>query len=246
VEVQVAAVNPVQSKSATEAPTVGFRRSAHTPACQTATTLVYLARHGETASNVLRRYAGYSAEPLTERGQSQASGLAAELALAGIREIWTSEVVRARETAEVIGRILSVPTVSDSRLNEMRLGPWEGLTESEVAQRFPNEHALWCALPERLALAGRETLSTVAARVNAAVDSASRRPHPVLLVTHVAPIRVAVLSALRLPFSLYKQVRVGNGNTVMVQRDAGDVRRLGAARSLQFELASAQTDSSLA
>src|SRR6266568_1455135 len=55
---------------------------------------VYLARHGQTESNVLRRYAGYRAEPLTEVGRGQMIDLAARLGLRGIAEIWTSEVAR--------------------------------------------------------------------------------------------------------------------------------------------------------
>src|SRR3989454_10942168 len=63
---------------------------------------VYVARHGQTESNLLRRYAGYSSEPLTKTGRSQMAGLAAQLALCGIAEIWTSAMTRARESAHLV------------------------------------------------------------------------------------------------------------------------------------------------
>jgi len=94
--------------------------------------VAYLARHGQTESNVLKRYAGYSSESLTDLGRSQMSQLAARVGLLGITEIWTSEVQRTRESAGLIGAVLDLPVRQDARLNEMRMGPWEGLTEQEV------------------------------------------------------------------------------------------------------------------
>ncbi|HYT05335.1 MAG TPA: histidine phosphatase family protein [Gemmatimonadales bacterium] len=209
---------------------------------------VYLARHGQTESNLLRRYAGYSSEPLTETGRSQMGGLAAQLSLCGIAEIWTSAVTRARASAHVVSQMLSVPVRVDSRLNELRMGPWEGLTEAQVAHRFPDAYALWCTLPDRLALDGRETLGAVAARVTAAMRDAASRPRPVLLMTHVAPLRVAVLHSLGLPLRLYKRVHVSNGDCVRVDRARCEIYRLGEDRSLRHRrnLALARPERSVA
>jgi broad specificity phosphatase PhoE len=207
---------------------------------------VYLARHGQTTSNVQGRYAGYSREPITDAGRAQMGVLAARLARCGLREIWTSEVPRAQESADVVGRMLGTPIRTDARLNEMRLGPWEGLTEAEVARQFPSAHALWCALPDRLVLDGRETLAAVATRIGAAVDDAAQQPHPVLLVSHVAPIRVAVLTALRLSLSYYKRLHMGNGDGVVIDGSRAEARRLGEDRSLQHEIPRSGLDSSIA
>lgn len=209
-------------------------------------TLAYLARHGQTESNVLRRYGGYSSESLTDAGRAEMRGLAARLGASGIAEIRTSEVTRARESADIIGRVLRVPVRVDGRLNEMRLGPWEGLTEDEVAARFPEAYTVWHTAPDRLTMDGRETLDELAARVAPAVRDAAQRPAPVLLMTHVAPIRVAVLSALGLALALYKYVRVYNGACVTIHGVQADVHRLGEARSLREELSLAVPDSSVA
>src|ERR1041385_8824909 len=207
-------------------------------------TLVYLARHGKTESNVLRRYAGYSAEPITDVGRGQMSGLAARLGRCGIGEIWTSEVPRARESAELVGRVLGVLVRADERLNEMRLGPCEGMTESEVACEYPSAWALWCTLPDRLTLEGRGPVGALSARVTAAVRDAGHMRRPVLLMSHVAPIRVAVLAVLGLPLSQYKRLHLWNGDAVVVDRGNAEALRLGGDRSLQHEIPLSARESS--
>lgn len=197
---------------------------------------MYLARHGQTESNVQGRYAGFSDESITDAGRAQMNVLASRLAACGVAEIWTSEVPRARDSADVVARVLGAPIRADARLNEMRLGPWEGLTEAEVARAFPSAHALWCVLPDQLVLEGRETLDEVAVRVSSAVSDAAQQKHPILLISHVAPIRVAVLTTLGLPLSQYKRLSMGNGDGVVIDRVKAEARRVGEDRSLHDEI----------
>lgn len=207
---------------------------------------VYLARHGETESNRQRRYAGYANEPLNSAGRAQMGALAARLGPHGIGEIWTSEVARARESAELVAAILSVPIRTEPRLNEIRMGPWEGLTEVEVAQRFPNEHALWSTLPDRLEIPGRETLATVASRVVGAVTEAGRQSKRILVVSHVAPIRVAILTALGVSLSNYKRLHVANGDAMLVDFAKRHVVRVDGAGRMSPDRPMFGTESSLA
>ena len=200
------------------------------------TTVTYLARHGETSSNVVGRYAGESDEPLTPLGRSQVRGLAAQLAQCGIGQIWTSQVARASESAHILAEALGVDVRLDPRLNEMQMGPWEGLTEEEVAAQYAEEYRTWLGSPDRLSLAGRETLDMVAARVMEAVREAAAGPCAVLLVTHVAPMRVAALRTLDVPLSRYKRLQVRNAECLAVHTAVREVRRLGATRSLRHEI----------
>ncbi len=199
-----------------------------------------MARHGQTESNLLSRYAGFSSEPITRVGRAQMMDLATRLELCGIAEIWTSDVARAQESADLVGQVFRVPVRADPRLNEMRLGPWEGLTEVEVAATFPAEYALWCAAPDQVELKGRETLTALADRVANVVLEAARQCRPVLLMTHVAPIRVAVLTTLGVPLRYYRRMEVRNGECVIVDRDTLDVSRLVEARSLRSDLPGSQ------
>lgn len=188
---------------------------------------VYVARHGETQSNVERRYAGAGAEPLTPAGRAQAVGLAERLGGVGIQEIRTSEIARAFETAHIVSGRLGVPVVSDARLNEMRMGPWEGLTECEVEARDGEAYRTWLSDPDRLALPGRETLAELAARVVPAVRESAASGRRVLLISHVAPIRVAALSVLKVPLSAYKRVSVRNVDCLRFDVEAAVAEHVG-------------------
>ena len=206
---------------------------------QEAVVVTFLVRHGQTESNLATRYAGRSPEPLTATGRMQIEALARRLGSCGIAEIWSSEVVRARESADIIGGALGLPVQVDARLNEIAMGPWEGLSEGEVAEQFPAAYALWQIRPDCVRIGGRETLEQVAARVMASIVEAAQRPCSVLLVTHVAPMRVAILRVLGLPLSGYKGVAVGNGDCVSVDWASAEVHRLGESRSMRAELRTA-------
>ena len=196
----------------------------------------YLARHGETESNRARRYAGRASDPLTAEGRRQILNLARSLADANIASIWTSPIVRAAESAGLISQELGIPLQEDSRLAEMYLGPWEGLTETEVARSFPAEYLLWNTTPSRLEMNGRETLDVLASRVMTAVDDACRRERPVLLMTHVAPVRVAALRVLDLDLDLYKSLDVPNAACLMVDRLSAEIYRVPGLKPVRSEL----------
>ena len=174
--------------------------------------VAYVIRHGQTDSNVAQLYAGRSPEHLNKTGLDEVLTLSHGLAACGFEAIWTSSIERARETAAIIGTHLDLSVCVDHRLDEMRLGVWEGLTEEDTARRFPVAHRVWLSEPDQLRLEGRETLAQLTERVMSAVRDAANSGKRLLLVTHVAPIRVAVLSVLGQPLRLYKRIEVPNAS----------------------------------
>ena len=88
-------------------------------------------------------------------------------------------------------------------------------------------YALWLSQPDEVRVEGRETLGQVAARVMAVVADAEAEAtrEPVLLMTHVAPMRVAVLSVLRYPLAAYKRLVVPNASCVRLDRARRNRRR---------------------
>jgi broad specificity phosphatase PhoE len=197
---------------------------------------IFIARHGETQSNLTNLYAGRSPEPLTRAGRAQVTHLACGLAALGIGQIWTSSIRRALQSARLLGERLGVSVRVDSRLDEMQLGPWEGRTEEEVARDFPDAHALWLSQPDQVRVDGRETLGQVAARVMAAVADAEATRAGVLLMTHVAPMRVAVLSVLRCPMAAYKRLVVPNASCVRLDRAAEQATWSPEGTSLRLDI----------
>ena len=94
-------------------------------------TTLLLVRHGETDWNADGRLQGQTDRPLSEFGRRQARKLAEELADERLEAIYSSDLVRARETAEIVGRRLGLPVVLEAELREKDWGTWEGLTAVE-------------------------------------------------------------------------------------------------------------------
>ena len=153
-----------------------------------ARTRILLARHGETEWNRVGRWQGHADQPLNETGRRQAAELAARLAGDGITAVYSSDLARARETADAVASRLRLDVVEDEGLREIDVGSWSGLTRDEVRARFPDGYARW--------LAGEighdgETREELTARVVPAVESIADA-HPgelVLVVTHGGAIR---------------------------------------------------------
>jgi broad specificity phosphatase PhoE len=95
-------------------------------------TTLLLVRHGETDWNAERRWQGHADVPLNERGRDQARALAESLAGERIDAIFTSDLSRARETADIVAARLHVPVAVDPDLREIDVGPLEGLTADEA------------------------------------------------------------------------------------------------------------------
>jgi probable phosphoglycerate mutase len=137
-------------------------------------TTLLLARHGETDWNRQLRIQGSSDIALNQLGHEQARALAAELADVELDAIYSSDLVRARETADAVAATHGLDVRLDARLRERSFGSWEGLSREDIA-----------ALPEGSRHDG-ETDEEVRARVLAAIEEIARA-HPgqqVLVVSH--------------------------------------------------------------
>jgi broad specificity phosphatase PhoE len=94
-------------------------------------TTLLLVRHGETDWNADGRLQGQTDRPLSDFGRRQARRLAEELVDEELEAIYSSDLARARETAEILGERLGLPVVLDADLREKDWGTWEGLTSVE-------------------------------------------------------------------------------------------------------------------
>ena len=186
----------------------------------------YFVRHGEIESNIRKVYAGWSEEPLTERGVAHAKEAAKALKGKGIGALYCSPLRRTVQTAEIIGEAINREIVPDDHFKELKLGPWEGLSEDEVASAYPEEWRVWNERPAELVLEGRETLRELQERVLEGIrgrtsEVRGQRSEKVVVVTHVAIIRVLMLHSEGRDLNEYKKVPVpGNGE---VFRIAGEL-----------------------
>jgi probable phosphoglycerate mutase len=142
------------------------------------TTKIYAARHGETELNAQRLVCGATDLPLTDNGIAQAHKLAEHLLDKGIELIFCSDMIRARQTAEVVGNALGIQPIADHRLHEFNFGSMEKcswddeefLRRKQVfAERFPDggesilegAHRVYSFLDEMLVSCGGKTLLIV-------------------------------------------------------------------------------------
>jgi probable phosphoglycerate mutase len=153
-------------------------------------TELLVVRHGETDWNAQLRFQGHADPSLNALGREQARGLADELAGAHVQAVYSSDLARARETAEIVGERLGVPVVPRAELREIDVGEWQGLTRGEIDARFPAAYLSW-QRGESGWLEG-ESYEELAARVlPALVRIASEHPGGrVLVVAHGGTIRV--------------------------------------------------------
>ena len=151
-------------------------------------TRLLLARHGETEWNRSGRFQGHANPPLNDAGRGQAMVLADRLANHGIDAIYSSDLLRASETARAVGHRLGLDVVEDRGLREIDVGSWSGLTRDEIAARFPEGFERWTR--GEIGHDG-ETREQLTARVVATVEriAHAHAGQEVLVVTHGGAIR---------------------------------------------------------
>ncbi len=97
-------------------------------------------RHGETDWNRDGRLQGHADPPLNDAGREQARELARRLAGVDLDAVYTSDLRRAAETAEIVTEGRDLRPTPDPGLREIDVGSWSGLTREEIEARYPGMH----------------------------------------------------------------------------------------------------------
>lgn len=155
---------------------------------------LYLARHGETDDNREPiRVQGFTDTPLNDTGRRQAAELAAGVASLGLQTLWSSDLKRARETAEIVGRRVGLPVALDPRLREANRGRWEGRRFIDIERECPERYAAWRRAGPSFRFPGGESLLEQQQRVIASLhDIRAAGELPALVVCHGGSIRVVL------------------------------------------------------
>jgi broad specificity phosphatase PhoE len=153
---------------------------------------VLLARHGETSDNLPPyRFQGFTDTPLDDTGRGQAHQLAEKVTGDGIASLWSSDLSRARETAEIVGARIGLTPTLDARLREGCRGRWEGHLMVDIERSEPELYAAWRRGGADFRFPGGESLLEQQQRVQAALDDIhATGPLPALVVCHGGSIRV--------------------------------------------------------
>jgi len=186
---------------------------------------VYLARHGQTAYNLEGRFQGQQPIPLDETGRAQAGELAERAAAHGFAALWSSTLLRARETAEIVAARLGLEPIYDGRFVETDAGDWTDRPFSEVQAESPELFAKFFTGDPSFAFPGGESFAQQEVRVEAGLEDVEAGTLPALVVCHGMVIRAAL--SVRAGEWLPNGQRVQNGalvplNPALAEADIGD------------------------
>jgi len=182
-------------------------------------------RHGRTEWNLAGRVQGQTDVPLDEVGRLQAREAAARLASLQPTRIVTSDLVRARETADELGRLTGIVAETDARLRERSFGVREGLTMAEAWEQFPDHMARWAAGDEA-GIPGSESSVAAGERFTSALHEFLETLGPneaLVVVAHGGVTRAGTFTFLGFPRETWESFG-GLCNcswTVLEERDLG-------------------------
>lgn len=186
----------------------------------------YIVRHGQTNWNILGKTQGHGNSDLTQKGIEQAEELSKNMLNYPIDYIYTSDLGRAVQTAEIIGKNLGLEVNKTEQLREMGFGAWEGLLIDEIKKDYKDVYDVWRNKPHLVNIPGGETLHLIQDRVDTFIKDLNEKYNNkhIVLVTHSVTVRVMLLSFLG--SSMENIYRIKQDNTalnIVEYRDYGPV-----------------------
>ncbi len=205
---------------------------------------ILLARHGETEFNVAGRWQGQGDSALTERGVAQARQLALALRKEPLAAIYSSDLGRSMNTAREIARLHDGEVIPDTRLREISVGEWTGLTREQLDKRYGDMRLRWATEPWNVELPGGERLKT--AQERGLSFFTDRMPahagQTIVVITHGAIGQAILVHAMGRPIEdLWLKERLDNCQISRLEwtpdaglqlRELADVRHLADVGSL--------------
>lgn len=188
--------------------------------------VVHWVRHGETDYNLNGRWQGTLDIPLNETGRKQAQLAAEALAAFPIGLVYSSDLSRAYETAQVIAEAHSREIVKDVRLREISLGSFQGLTRQEIASTYPLEYTYWQNSDKYVVPNGESRLQLQARVMSFWGELLACDCEQVVVVTHGGTIRW-LLNALAPQAILAKSIENTSITTLTCVQETWQVTRLG-------------------
>ena len=177
-------------------------------------TRVLAVRHGETAWNVENRIQGQLDVPLNELGHWQAQQLALAMSGESIDAIYTSDLRRTIETAAPVAQACKLTCVTDPGLRERGFGVFEGLTFTEIEERWPEQSARWRRREPDFGAEGGETLNEFYSRSVATATrlATAHLGQTIMIVTHGGVLDCLYRAASRVALDAPRSWQIGNAS----------------------------------
>jgi broad specificity phosphatase PhoE len=160
---------------------------------------LWLVRHGQTDWNLAGRWQGQAddAPGLNDRGRAQVLDICGTLQGRNITAIYSSDLLRAKQTALLIADSLHLPVILEPRLREINLGVWEGMLSEEIEKDYAEELAQRSLHPFQTPAPNGESPHDVAERVLTAVNeiTATHHDETLVIVSHALSLAVIICQA---------------------------------------------------
>ncbi|MDH7602151.1 MAG: histidine phosphatase family protein [Armatimonadota bacterium] len=182
--------------------------------------VLYIVRHGQCENRPPGVLQGQIDSPLTELGLKQAQATAQRLSCESFAAAYSSDLSRARLTAEAIAEPHQLPVATTELLRECCLGQVQGLTELEFAERYPEAYRLWKSNPVVHRPPGAERFEDVIERCGTFLKQVRERHAPedrILVVGHIGSISGLICAALELPLQAYFAFEIANASLSILQ-----------------------------
>ncbi|MGL5751672.1 MAG: histidine phosphatase family protein [Paraclostridium sp.] len=186
----------------------------------------YIVRHGQTNWNILGKTQGHGNSDLTAKGIEQAQELAESIVNYPIDYIYSSDLGRAVETADILGEKLNINVQKTEALREMGFGEWEGLLIDEIKSVYADVYNTWRNEPHLVQIPGGETLHLIKDRVDSFIKDINEKcdNKHILLVTHSVTVRVMLLAFLDSGMeNIYRIKQDNTALNIVEYRDYGPV-----------------------
>lgn len=165
-------------------------------------TYVIIVRHGQTQWNIKAIRQGHLDSELTEKGIAQAKALGQRLARESFVALYSSDLGRALQTAEMIAAVTGHDIVTDERLRERHLGIFQGLSGDEIRERFPEEYRLHRGIGPHYVIPGGESAVQQVERNVGCLNELGEKHvgETIVVVTHGGVVSGLFRHALSIPF----------------------------------------------
>lgn len=184
-----------------------------------------LVRHGQTEWNAGGRYQGQSNVALSDTGRKQARFLAERFPVRQLDAIYTSDLDRAKETAECVGKRLGLTVCPEKAFRELSFGDWEGLTYQEISSRWPEEAEKLFTAPDELVIPHGETFQELQKRALDKIYSLYEKhiDQTVAVFAHGAINKTILAGLMHIPLHYLWSLRQDNTAVNILRLDDGYV-----------------------
>ena len=187
-------------------------------------TQVIIIRHGQTHWNLKLIRQGHLDSPLTEKGIAQAKALGERLMRESFTTLYSSDLGRAVQTAQMIAQATGHKIVTDARLRERHLGIFQGLNGDELREKYPEEYRLHRTVGPSYVIPGGESVQQQVARnVDYLVEIAEKHSgETIVVVTHGGVLSGFFRHALSIPLEAPRRFEFMNASLNVFAYEAGN------------------------